>query len=210
LYTVKSGETISSIAKKFHMTTGDLKSMNNLRKNYVKPKQKLFVYTPTSKDKVPSSGVSSTYIPSDTKSNPTEKQSPEEETVKSPETEAPKTIHVVKSGESLGLIAGKYKCSVDNIKQWNSLKSTTIQVGQKLKVTPGASAQTTASRNGASQTSKSTTGSNQKYSIYTIQSGDNLWDIANKFDVTVAQLKNLNNLKNSSRLKPGQKLKIPK
>ncbi|MEI7980071.1 MAG: transglycosylase SLT domain-containing protein [Bacteroidota bacterium] len=40
LYTVKSGETMSSIAKKFHMTLAELKSLNGLHKNYVKPKNK--------------------------------------------------------------------------------------------------------------------------------------------------------------------------
>jgi len=50
----------------------------------------------------------------------------------------------------------------------------------------------------------------QKFTSYTIQAGDNLWDIAEKHDVTVAQLKEANNLKTNSRLKPGQKIKIPK
>ena len=42
--------------------------------------------------------------------------------------------HTVKSGESLGLIAKRNKCSVDDIKGWNNLKTTVIHPGQKLKL----------------------------------------------------------------------------
>jgi membrane-bound lytic murein transglycosylase D len=44
--------------------------------------------------------------------------------------------HKVKKGESLGLIAGKYRCSVNDLKRWNKLKSTNIQIGQRLIVRP--------------------------------------------------------------------------
>ena len=40
----------------------------------------------------------------------------------------------VKSGDTLGGIAKKYRVSVKNIQKWNKLKSTTIRVGQKLKI----------------------------------------------------------------------------
>ena len=42
--------------------------------------------------------------------------------------------HKVKSGDTLGSIAKKYKVSVKNLQKWNGLKSTTIRIGQKLKV----------------------------------------------------------------------------
>jgi membrane-bound lytic murein transglycosylase D len=40
----------------------------------------------------------------------------------------------VKSGDTLGGIAKKYRVSVKNIQKWNKLSSTTIRVGQKLKI----------------------------------------------------------------------------
>ena len=40
----------------------------------------------------------------------------------------------VKSGDTLGGIAKKYRVSVKNLQKWNKLKSTTIRVGQKLKI----------------------------------------------------------------------------
>jgi LysM repeat protein len=110
-------------------------------------------------------------------------------------------IHVVKSGENLSLIAKKYKCTVTELKTWNNLKSTNLSVGQKLKVYPPATQTTT-----QTQTQTTTSGG---YVIYTVKSGDNLWDIAKKFDgVSVEQIRTLNNLDKNATLKIGQKLKI--
>jgi hypothetical protein len=50
----------------------------------------------------------------------------------------------------------------------------------------------------AAKTAKSTT--------YTVRKGDNLWNIARRFGLTVSRLKKLNGLK-SSTLQPGQKLR---
>jgi membrane-bound lytic murein transglycosylase D len=218
LYTVKSGETIGSIAKKFSMTTTELKSLNGLKKS-VRPKQKILVYKKPAK-KAEQGGSVSTYIPSSPARDTlkTEELANQEPVKKSaaqtekPNTDAPKTtIHIVKSGESLGFIANKYNCSVDQLKQWNGLSKNTIIVGQKIKIARASSGTATTAKLQAtgSKTTKPSA-SQAKYFYYTIVSGDNLWDIADKHDVTVSQLKSLNNLKNSSRLKPGQKIKIPK
>jgi LysM repeat protein len=93
--------------------------------------------------------------------------------------------------------------------QWNNLDSEKILVGQKIKVVSDGSGATSGTR--AETKPKTTTSAgSQRFTYYTIQSGDNLWEIADKYDVTVSQLKSANNLKNNSRLKPGQKIKIPK
>ena len=44
---------------------------------------------------------------------------------------------------------------------------------------------------------------------YIVKKGDTLWDIAKLYDgVSVEQIKVLNNIQNSKRLKPGQKIKV--
>jgi LysM repeat protein len=106
----------------------------------------------------------------------------------------------VKSGETLGKIAQKYKCTVTDLKKWNNLKSTTIKVGQKLKVYPPDNQSVSNNSGNNSSNSNSTT-------VYTVKQGDTLWSIAKKHNVTVDHIKKINNLKNND-LKVGQKLKL--
>lgn len=220
LYTVKGGETVSSVAKKFHMTPAELKSLNGLKRNTIKPNKKILVYTNSSRVKKPEGSVTSTYVPQvvpkDTSVKATASSTPAEPPTAKPapapdQPEASsKTVHVVKSGESLGIIATKYHCTAAELLKWNNLSSQKILVGQKIKVVSGGGTPTTSIRPDTSSKPKTTPSGSQKYTFYTIMAGDNLWEIAAKFDVTVSQLKTLNKLKNNSRLTPGQKIKIPK
>jgi membrane-bound lytic murein transglycosylase D len=202
-YRVKKGETISSIAKKFHMSVAELKSLNGLKKNYVKPKQSLLVYTGPGKSAFPES------LSQNTQPLPDSSTKRDKEIL--PVAPADPVYHVVRSGESLGRIAQKYGCTVDNLMTWNNLKSQTILVGQKLKIlsSSGASASKPVSRESGS-TGKTTRPNAPKFTWYTVQQGDNLWEIAEKYDVTVAEIKKLNNITNAHRVKAGQKIKIPR
>jgi membrane-bound lytic murein transglycosylase D len=110
---------------------------------------------------------------------------------------ATSSTHVVRSGENLGLIAKKYQCSVTDLREWNNLHGSTIHPGQKLRVYPQA------------ETAAHNTETDGKFLIHTVRSGDTLWDIAREYDgVTVDQIRRLNKLGNTARIKPGQKLKI--
>ena len=44
-------------------------------------------------------------------------------------------VHVVKSGETLFAIAHRYRVSVAQLKRWNHLDGSTLQVGQELALT---------------------------------------------------------------------------
>lgn len=60
----------------------------------------------------------------------------------------PKVIyHKVRSGESLSVIANKYKVSYSSIKKWNNLKSSYLYSGQKLKIYTGGSASSNVNTN---------------------------------------------------------------
>ncbi|MBC8313965.1 MAG: LysM peptidoglycan-binding domain-containing protein [Bacteroidetes bacterium] len=174
-YIVKRGDNLGSIAQRYRMSVSQLKRMNNLRSNTIHPRQRLVVYNGSGTR--PASGK--TYASNTSSPKP-----------------AP-TYHKVRRGENLGLIAGKYGCSVKQLKSWNNLSRSTIYPGQKLKISSSKSS-------GSSSSGKST------YFTYTIKSGDNLWDLAQKYDCTVNAIKKLNKLKNANRLRPGQKIKIPK
>ena len=45
-------------------------------------------------------------------------------------------VHVVRRGETLGLIANRYRVSVNSLKEWNNLASTVIHPGQQLIIRP--------------------------------------------------------------------------
>lgn len=116
----------------------------------------------------------------------------------------------VKSGDYLGKIAGKYRVSVAQIKKWNGLTSNNIRIGQRLRiyiggVVPSSSGSSSSS---ASSSSSSTTQSGEKVT-YTVKSGDNLGKIAEKYGVTVNDLKKWNGL-TGTMIKVGQKLVIHK
>lgn len=217
LYTVKSGETMSSVAKKFRMTVTELKQLNGFRTNTLKPKKKIMVYS-----KSAPRPMTSAYVPvplkKDTTGRPGDSQARKIDTtnarVQEVADERPPAVHTVRSGESLGSIASRYKCTVSDLMTWNSLKSSKIMVGQKLKINKPAGTAVTGTKAAPTATAakKTTTQktTSQKFVYYTIQSGDNLWDIADKFNVTVSQIKSINGIQNVKRLMPGQKIKIPK
>ena len=116
--------------------------------------------------------------------------------------------YVVKSGDTLGKIAGKYRCTVAQIKKWNNLKSNNIRIGQRLVVYRGGSSSSSSASSSNSSSSQTTSAaSTSGASTYTVKSGDTLSGIAAKHGVTVANLKAWNNL-TSSNIKVGQKLKV--
>ena len=100
--------------------------------------------------------------------------------------------YTVKSGDSLWKIANQYGLTVAELKSLNNLTSDNLSIGQVLKVSGGSSGN---SSNTASNT-------------YTVKAGDSLWNIANKYGITVDELKNLNSL-TSNNLSIGQVLKVP-
>lgn len=116
----------------------------------------------------------------------------------SPEPAQPRgnmITHKVQKGETLGGIAEKYKVSAANLRSWNKLRNNTIYAGSTLKIYTSATA---------------TTSQDGSFEYYTVKSGDNLWDIANKLGITVQNIRSLNGLGGNSRIYPGQKLKIRK
>ena len=125
-------------------------------------------------------------------------------------------VYKVKSGDYLGKIASKYRVSVNQIKKWNNLKSNNIRVGQRLiiyrggKVTSSTAKPATTNTVSSQAANKpSTASSSGEYTIYTVQSGDSLYQIAKKFPGVSAQnIMDFNGI--GSNIKPGMKLKIPK
>ncbi len=119
-----------------------------------------------------------------------------------------RVIHRVRRGETLSHIALKYGVSVRSIQNWNNI-GTRIREGQRLTIYPRGSAPSSSSKS-SSKGGTATTVSNG-YVMYTVKSGDNLWDISRKFSgVSMNDIMKLNGLTSNSKIYPGKKLKIKK
>jgi membrane-bound lytic murein transglycosylase D len=107
-------------------------------------------------------------------------------------------VYLVEPGDYLGKIASTFKLKIFQIQKWNNLKSTKLDVGDRLILYVA---------NSVFEEINLLEPSN---SSYIVRKGDTLWDIARMYHgITVSKIKKLNNLKTNS-LKPGLKLLIPK
>ncbi len=106
--------------------------------------------------------------------------------------------YTVKQGDTLHKIAQANKTTVAKVKELNKLKSDAIYVNQVLVVDNKS---TPTEVKAASQIAFHKTNT----TVHTVVSGDNLTRIANEYDITLGELKNLNNL-TSTVIYPGDKL----
>lgn len=159
-YIVKKGDTLYSIATAFNTTPNKIKQENNIQGNTIYIGQELKLPSPILPPTLP------------------------------PITEDPGneiyTIYTVKKGDSLWSISREYNISVQELIDINDLLTTTIKVGDQLKVPAELNEE-----------------------IYVVKPGDTLWSIAKKNNITVEDLKNKNNL-SSNLLSINQQLIIPK
>ena len=100
--------------------------------------------------------------------------------------------YVVKKGDSLWSIARANGLTVDELKSLNNLSSNVLHVGDTLLIS-----------------SADSTGDNGNDNYYVVKSGDTLWSIARKYNLSVNELKALNNLSNNV-LSVGQRLIVGK
>lgn len=100
-------------------------------------------------------------------------------------------LYTVKSGDSLYKIANANNTTVNNLIDYNNLTSNIIQVGQTLLIPIIKEDENL-----------------DEYITYTVKSGDSLYSIARKYNTTIAELRNFNDL-NTDLLSIGQVLRIP-
>lgn len=119
-HTIKSGETLSSIASKYRCSVSDLKDWNKLKGNTIHPGDKLTVYTPV-------------------KSKP---ETVAEEKPKAATEQAEKTstgenkFHTIQKGDTLWKIANENGITISELKRLNNISNDNhpLKIGAKIKV----------------------------------------------------------------------------
>ena len=165
-HTVKSGETVSTIAKLYGTTIQAILQANSLKAtSYLRIGQELVIPLP----------VANTPTPTVT---PTPSPTP--------------FLYTIKSGDTLSVIAQRYKTTVEALMQANGITDATrIHIGTKLKIVQPPDYSAT-----------------MAYETYEVKAGDTLISISAKYKVSVAKIKEVNKLA-GDRLGVGQKLRIP-
>jgi LysM repeat protein len=114
--------------------------------------------------------------------------------------------HKVKRGESLEKIAAKYDVAIADLKSWNKLRSSRINAGEILEVYAPDQTDEPADEPAVKKRSSAAT-SKKKPTTHVVRRGETLEAIAEKYSVSISELKKWNDLKNA-RIMAGQRLKI--
>ena len=183
---VKGGLHLINISKAIGMKYENLKSLNkHLKRNIIPPTEKFYTIN------IPYSRLSV--------------YNQNKDQIKDTKF----AVHVVKSGDTLGAIARKYKITINEIRKQNKLKSDLLSIKQNLLLPiPTEMLAYLSKNNNKSVAKKSKKRKTIKYSTYKVKSGDTLGGLAYKYNTTMKDIKRKNKLK-SNLLSINQKLIIP-
>lgn len=183
-YTVKKGDTLFKVAKRFGTTPAELKRLNKLKSNQLKN--------------------GSTLVVSQTRNGSAEYARIQAELFgKSLSTASNKKVvsrYKVRRGDTLSSVARKHGVSTKQLAKLNGLRvKSHLKQGQVLKVNGKAGSNSrTASRGKAK-------GKGKRIS-YEVRKGDTLFSISKRYNVSVKQIRNWNSA--SRNIRPGQDLVI--
>lgn len=118
-YRVRSGDSLSVIARRFGSSVSSIKRANNLKSSFIRTGQRL---------RIPKRSVTY-YSKSETKKS-------------SKKTSSKSSYYVVKSGDTLGEVAEKFGVGLSSLKNYNGINGSTIKAGQKLSIPPGSKGST--------------------------------------------------------------------
>jgi len=171
-YTVHSGDTLYGLARKYNTSVDNLKKLNHLNTINLRIGQKLLL---NDNDSTGSKN---------------------------------KLIYKVVNGDTLGGIANRYGMSSRDLIKANNLPNAKLSIGQEIIIPETDTKPVADSRNVNHFAGSSISQNSPIVAQYIVKEGDNLFNIAQVFDVSVDSLKSINRL-NVDKLTPGTKLLIP-
>jgi len=190
VYRIRRGDNMGSIARRYRTSIAYIRDLNDLPRGK-KLRVGMKIYVP---DRTPLRDRSDrTSVAKQTKSVPVS-------AVVAAGTEGNDSagrFYIVQSGDSLYTIAQKYSTSVSQLQRMNNLKrGRLIKIGMKIRV-PGGSPDSSSAREVA------------KNKVHVVKRGENLSDIASKYNVSLSDIKTKNKIRNPSSIVVGARLVIP-
>lgn len=213
---VRRGESLSGIAAQYHVSAQSLARVNGIGKKRPLVKGMVLSVPASLRPSEPlpldddDPTISTAYVPSRERPTPASLNA-------SSEAEG-RVTHVVKRGETLASIAGKYGVTAADLRKWNRLTTSTVRRGTRLKVRTGDAAQVDVERAASDSAKvaalkppsprKGTRASGAGSRTVVVRSGDTLSTIASRHGVSVSALKRANGMTGST-IRAGQRLRLP-
>ena len=144
---------------------------------------------------------------------PTQTPAPAPSPAPAPAPEPTPTEYRVQSGDTLNLIAAKFRVSVASLQELNGISNPNlIRVGQLLKI-PGVTGSSTPAPAPTPEPEPEPTAepepATESVAEYRVQSGDTLLIIGARFGVTASAIQEFNSISNPNFIRVGQLLRIP-
>jgi len=188
-YAVRKGDTMNAVARRFHITTQDLRELNNQPKGALLVGSALKV--PSESNLLPAKALRAAALV-DGREHRSRRQ---------------RSRIVVRRGETLWAIARKHGVDVNALALMNGMQpNTVLRTGQRLRLaTASGSANISVDDEEAARGGGEGSGARQL--THVVHAGDTLFHVAQEYHVSVAQVASWNRL-SKTRLVPGQKLII--
>ena len=197
-YKVKRGDNLIVIANKYGVSVAEIKKWNRLKSNAIASGKSLKIITNESVVRTVKKEPKTNNAPLEIKVNNTQiaasdaKTSKEDKTKKIIKTDTLSSnvvaYYVVQKGDNLSTIAKENNVSVEEIKEWNHLSGTSIQLGTSLQV----------AKNDAVANEQLASAPKMENVEYIVKKGDNLGTISKKFGSSLDDLKQWNNLQGNT------------
>ncbi len=196
IYRIKKGDSISKIARRFHVTWAQLCRWNHLANAATLRSGRTLIVRPASAAET----IEASAPPSEAR------------------IITGKELYVVASGDTPYSIARRAGVKMSDLLAWNTIDSSqpSIKVGDTLRLTaPGAAvavkkraaAANVVVSNGSSRAADRLDATGMR--LYTVRRGDNLYSISRKFSLPLQTLLAFNHLRRNSILRPGTTIVLP-